>query len=263
VSGRRVGLIGYGAIATDVARGLAARGHAIVVLARTPPSDGMPLAEAIVRSTEDLVRAKPDVIVEAASQAAVRDIVPDCLAAGRSVIVSSVGALSDEQLFERLRDAAIRGGADLILPSGAIGALDYVRAARDEAATEVTYESRKPVAAWAEELAQLGIDGGSLAAPHVLYQGDARTAAARYPANLNVAATLALAGQGFERTRVRVVVDPAATGNSHTIGVEGPLGRMQISIANKAAPSNPKSSLIVSRSILAAVDQVFSPVKML
>jgi aspartate dehydrogenase len=223
----------------------------------------MPLAEAIVRSTEDLVASLPDVIVEAASQAAVREIVPDCLVAGRTVIVSSVGALSDEALFQRLRDAAIRGRADLILPSGAIGALDYARAARDEAATEVTYESRKPVAAWADELAQLGIDAGSLSAPHVLYEGDARTAAARYPANLNVAATLALAGQGFERTRVRVVVDPAATGNSHTIAVDGPLGRMQISIANKAAPSNPKSSLIVSRSILAAVDQVFSPVKML
>ncbi len=263
MSGRRVGLIGWGAIATDVARGLVARGHAVVVLARTPRSDSTPVVETVVRSTPDLIASAPDLIVEAASQAAVREIVPDCLAAGFPVIVSSVGALADEQLFGRLRAAAIGGRSELILPSGAIGALDYVRAARDEVATEVTYESRKPVAAWADELALLGIDGAALTAPHVLYEGNARTAAARYPANLNVAATLALAGQGFERTRVRVVVDPAATGNSHTIAAEGPLGRMQISIANKAAPSNPKSSLIVSRSILAAVDQVFSPIKML
>jgi aspartate dehydrogenase len=263
VSGRRVGLIGWGAIANDVARGLASRGHAVVVFARTPRSDGSSMANSVVRSTPDLIAAAPDLIVEAASQTAVREIVPDCLAAGRPVIVSSVGALADEHLFERLRAVAIGGRTELILPSGAIGALDYVRAARDEAATEVTYESRKPVAAWTDELALLGIDGGALTAPHVLYEGNARTAAARYPANLNVAATLALAGAGFERTRVRVVVDPAAQGNSHSIAVEGPLGRMQISIANKAAPSNPKSSLIVSRSILAAVDQVFSPVKML
>jgi len=96
-----------------------------------------------------------------------------------------------------------------------------------------------------------------------LFVGSAREAAAAYPQNLNVAAALALAGPGFERTQVRVVCDPEATGNIHAVSADSALGSLRVTIANRASPANPKSSRIVGRALLAAIEQYFSPVLML
>jgi len=264
MTARRIGLIGWGAIATDVADGLIAQGFPVTVLCRSGAGDRtMPAGAVQVGDLPALLASDPALIVETASQDAVRHLVPLCLDAGRAVLISSVGALTDAGLLAMLQATAEQRGTHIILPAGAIGALDYVRAARHAADASVVYESRKPVGAWREELRALGVDPDSLDAPLTLYEGDARGAASRYPANLNVAATLALAGRGFEGTQVRVVVDPAVARNTHTITVESELGTMTISLSNRPAVTNPKSSMVVSRSILAAVEQYFSRVKML
>ena len=96
-----------------------------------------------------------------------------------------------------------------------------------------------------------------------LFAGDAREAAARYPQNLNVAAALALAGQGFEATGVEVICDPAASGNTHVVMADSEFGTMRLSIVNTPSPANPKTSWIVGRSLMAAIEQYFSPVVML
>ncbi|MFZ4806543.1 MAG: aspartate dehydrogenase [Hyphomicrobiaceae bacterium] len=264
MTARRIGLIGWGAIATDVADGLVARGYAVTVLCRSGTGDrAMPAGAAQVADLPALLAATPDLVVETASQDAVRHLVPLCLDAGHAVLISSVGALTDAGLLAMLKETAERRGTHVVLPAGAIGGLDYVRAARHADDAVIVYESRKPVDAWRDELRALGVDPASLDAPLTLYEGDARGAASRYPANLNVAATLALAGRGFEGTQVRVVVDPAVDRNTHTITVESELGTMAISLANRPALTNPKSSMVVSRSILAATEQYFSSVKML
>ncbi|MET3890559.1 aspartate dehydrogenase [Bosea sp. OAE506] len=265
---RRVVLIGYGAIAADIATALRAApgpGYALAVLLRPGSSSAarVPEGVSVLEGLDAVAAFGADLVIEAAGHAAVRESVPSCLALGLPVLISSIGALHDEAIFARLVEAARGGRGRLLLASGALGGLDYVRAVRHAEQLDLRYESRKPPAAWAAELHALGHDPAELAGPVTLFSGTAREAAARYPQNLNVAAALALAGPGFEATRVDVVCDPKAGGNTHVVRASSEFGTFSLEIANRPSPSNPKSSWIVAQSILAAVDQHFSPVVML
>lgn len=265
---RRIVLIGFGAIAGDIAAallGAAAPGYAVGVLLRTgsPSRERVPATCTVLDDNTAVAEFAPDLVVEAAGHGAVRSSVPACLAQGLPVLVSSIGALHDEALFTELVEVARTGGGRLLLPSGALGALDYVRAVRHAKELTLRYESRKPPAAWSAELRGLGHDPDALSAPVTLFSGTAREAAAAYPQNLNVAAALALAGPGFEATGVDVICDPAATGNMHVVNARSEFGTMSLTIANRPSPTNPKSSWIVGQSLLAAIEQFFAPVMML
>ena len=257
----RIALIGFGTIAADVAAGLRKQSddYTMAALCRRPdaqlPADVHRLGDFL-----ELLAWRPDLVVEVAGQGAVREHAERCLKAGIPVVVSSVGALADDAQYQALHEAARAGKTRLIIPAGAIGSLDYLGAVRDIDSAQVTYESRKPAAAWEAELADLGHDAATLGEAVVLYEGDAATAAQNYPKNLNVAATLALAGIGMQATQVRVVADPAATENQHTIQVSSPLGTLTTKLINKPSPTNPKTSWIVAQSVLAAVKRQFARV---
>ncbi|PTM41136.1 aspartate dehydrogenase [Bosea sp. 124] len=268
MSARRVALIGFGAIAGDIATALlAARepGYALGALLRPGSASRarVPEAVAVLSGLDEVAAFAPDLVIEAAGHEAVRDSVPGCLGLGLPVLISSIGALHDEAFFAELVGTARKGGGRLLLASGALGGLDYVRAVRHAKQLALRYESRKPPAAWSAELARLGHDPETLAQPVTLFSGTAREAAALYPQNLNVAAALALAGPGFEATGVDVVCDPAAAGNMHIVTATSEFGTMTLEIANRPSPTNPKSSWIVAQALLAAIDQYFSPVVML
>lgn len=268
MSARRVVLIGYGAIAGDIAAALlAARepGYALGVLLRpgSPSRARLPEGVEALSGLGEVAAFAPDLVIEAAGHEAVRDSVPGCLERGLPVLISSIGALHDEAFFSRLVATARQGGGRLLLASGALGGLDYVRAVRHAKQLDLRYESRKPPAAWSDELRALGHDPASLPEPVTLFSGTAGEAAVLYPQNLNVAAALALAGPGFEATAVDVVCDPKASGNMHVVTATSELGTMSLEIANRPSPSNPKSSWIVAPALLAAVEQHFSPVVML
>ena len=259
---RRVAIVGHGAIGKELAAALLARpGYEVAAVLRPGSASASALdpRSTLVHDLAALAAFRPAIVVEAAGAEAVREWGPASLALGVPLLLSSVGALHDDGLRETLVAAAERAGTRLYLPSGALAGLDYVRAARGAGHLRVRYESRKPPAAWAEELARRGLPAKPDAAVTLL-DGNAREAAARYPANLNVAATLALAGVGFEATDVRVVVDPQAAGNTHGISVESDLGRLELSVTNRPSPDNPKTSWVVSRSLFAAIEQHFSTV---
>ncbi|SFI88811.1 aspartate dehydrogenase [Bosea sp. OK403] len=265
---RRLVLIGFGAIASDLAAALLDApqpGYALGVLLKPGSASRQRLPRSCTPLSDlaELAAFAPDLVVEAAGHEAVRGSVPGCLALGLPVLISSIGALHDEALLASLVATAREHGGRLLLPSGALGALDYVRAVRHAGELTLRYESRKPPAAWSAELKALGHDPDRLDAPVTLFSGNAREAAAAYPQNLNVAAALALAGPGFEATGVDVVCDPAATGNTHVVTARSEFGTMHLAIANRPSPSNPKSSWIVGRSLLAAIEQFFAPVMML
>lgn len=267
VSSPSLALIGYGAIARDVANLLLSQAvtDELHVLRRgdLATHEDLPAPLKAVADPAALLALRPALVIEAAGHEAVRQVVPLCLAQGLPVLISSVGALHDQALFDRLIDLARSHDTKLILPSGAIGALDYVRAARLAGQVVITYESRKSPSAWTEELQARGLTPDSLKEPLILFEGPARDAAKRYPANLNVAATLAIAGCGFDETRVRVITDPALKGNTHTITVSSDHGRMDICLGNAPSPANPKSSWIVGKSVVAAVQNYLSPCMML
>lgn len=266
MSSPRIVVIGAGAIGGAVLAGLRESGRfrlATMLRPGSPRLAALPEGVAALDSAAQMRSFAPALVVEAAGHGAVREHGPAALAAGAALLISSVGALHDAALLAALTEEARRAGARIILPSGAVAGLDHLRAVRDRPEARVRYVSRKPPSAWADELARRGVDGAAMTSPLVLHGGDARGAAARFPANLNVAATLALAGIGMDRTEVQVVVDPEARGNTHEIAVDSPFGELRLTALNRPSPDNPKTSAIVAASILAAVDQHFATVQFL
>jgi aspartate dehydrogenase len=259
----RVATIGFGAIGATLVDNLsqdAAYTLAVLLRPGSPSAASVPEGIETLPNLASLLAWRPDLVVEAAGQGALRDYAAPCLAAGIPVVACSVGALADAALFEELSQAAARGKARLVLPSGAVASLDYVAAVAALQDATIVYESRKPPAAWQDVLSARGLDSASLAEPLILFAGPAREAARLFPQNLNVAATLALAGIGMERTQVRVVVDPAARGNTHVVTVSSAAGDLRTELVNRPSPANPKTSYVTGLSAVAAVRRFFASV---
>lgn len=211
---------------------------------------GMPR---LTGDVDGFIEARPQVAVEVASQEAVRQLGERLLDAGIDLVVASVGALMDAALLERLREKAVRSGARIWIPSGAIGGLDAIWAAASGGALdEVSLVTRKP---------PQGLGMGDAGVPQVLFEGDAAEGVRRFPRNVNVAAALSLAGLGPQRTRVRVVADPQAPGNEHRIVARGPFGEVEMTFRNVPFTSNPRTSYLAALSILGLLRRMASPVQ--
>lgn len=210
-----------------------------------------------------LLAARPDAVLEAASQDAVREQLEPLLGAGISVVVMSAGALVEDALRTAAERAAARSGALLYVPSGGIGALDALKAACVAGVDEVSIQVAKPPAAWERipYVEALGVDLARLETAHVLFDGAAREGVPHFPQNVNIAAVLALAGIGFERTRLRVVADPLLAHNTHTIRVSGRTGRFSVVLENVPSPENPKTAWLACYSALAALRQLGARVR--
>lgn len=258
---RRIGLIGYGAAGRACAALLLADPRdRLTVLTRSPLEEPLPEGLSTVTSLEALIAAGPQIIVEAASAAAFATMVPDCLRAGIDVVAASVGALQSPETWDAVVEACRAGHSHLVLPSGAVGGLDYLAAAALSGDIAVTYTSRKPPAAWTAELAAAGLAETARSQPVTLFEGGAPEAARLYPRNLNAGLTVALAA-GIDRTRVRVVADPSVTTNTHEIDVTGAAGEAFLRFANKPSPDNPKTSMITALSLASSVQRRFDPMQ--
>lgn len=267
----RVALLGAGTIAGLVLRqvsGGALAGIEICGVLGRPGSDrpgqlASRYSLSAFASLEQLLAARPQAVLEAASHEAVRQHLVSLLEAGIGTVVLSAGALVDDALRGRAEAAALRSGAQLYVPSGGIGGLDALKAACEAGVTSVEIQVAKPPAAWKEidYVQGLGVDLDRLTGPEVLFQGAARDGVPHFPQNVNIAAVLSMAGIGFDRTRLRVVADPALTRNTHTIQVAGASGRFSVVLENVPDPENPKTALLACYSALAALRQIASPVR--
>ena len=267
----RVGMLGGGTIARlfleQVRAGAIADARVVAVAGRGERSRGRTLAAEFdvpyVVGTEALVAARPDVVVEAASHQAVRDHGEKLLAHRIALIVLSGGVLVDDALRQRLEQAAAAHGALLYVPSGGIGGLDALKAACAAGATEVSIAVTKPPAAWKDIafVERLGIDLDNLRGPVTLFEGTAREGVPHFPANVNIAAVLSLAGLGFDRTRLKVVADPALRFNTHYIRIHGPTGTVDLRFESVPSPDNPKTAMLACYSALAAYRQFASAVR--
>jgi len=254
----KLGLIGYGAVALQALDALTAAVvrplDALVVLARPGRSSsaqealrrlqgGLAHDVIVVETIERLIAYGPRVVAEAAGQEAVRASGPALLAAGVDFLVVSAGALADPSVRDALDNASAAGGGRWECCAGAVGGLDILAAARLAGLEEVIYTSCKPPQAWTGTPAEHIVDLASMSEATCFFEGDAASASRAYPQNANVAATIALAGAGFERTRVRLVADPASTRNVHVIRIRSACVDVTIDIAGHPAPGNPKTSL--------------------
>jgi aspartate dehydrogenase len=263
----RVALLGGGTIARLV---LKHRGPGVEIVAlagRGPNSRGAALAREFsvpyVVGRDALLAARPAVVLEAASHEAVREHLVPLLQAGASVVVLSAGALADDALRVAAERAATESGALFYVPSGGIGGLDALKTACLAGVEAVSIRVAKPPAAWKgiPYVEKLGVDLDALRAAKTLFEGPARQGVPHFPQNVNIAAVLALAGLGMDRTRLEVVADPALLLNTHTIRVSGAAGRMTVVLENVPAPENPKTSWLACYSALAAVEALRSRVR--
>ncbi len=252
-----IGLIGFGAIGGALADLLRAEAPSPlrVVLTRqaTIPETRkrLPASVRIVADLDAFLGAQPDLIVECAGQDAVRAHAPALLSAGRRLMVVSTGALAGPGFLESLMNSAAPG-AQLIVPAGAIAGLDGLGALKLAGLTGVTYTSTKPPLAWCGTPAESLLDLKALDGPVAFFDGSAREAALSYPKNANLAATVALAGLGFDRTRVQLVADPRVDGNVGQIDAESEIGSLRVTMSGRAS-ANPKTSASVAYSLLHAI----------
>jgi len=240
----KIGLIGFGSIGSFLAKNL---GKEIVwVVDSDPAAAGKMKAAGLKCRYYASVPKKcggAGLVVEAASQQAVPillECLPHC-----DVVAMSVGAFADERLLGRMRRSAEKYGRKIYLPSGAIGGTDAISAVGSSAGS-VLLETIKPPAS-------LGRKDRERV---VIFEGSAREACRLYPKNVNVSAALSLAGIGFERTRVRIVSDPAAAKNTHRITVESDAGRMVLEFENVPSVGNPKTSALAALSALRRIKKI-------
>jgi aspartate dehydrogenase len=192
-----------------------------------------------------------DVVVECAPAEVFLQVAEPALRAGKTLVVISVGALLAHPGME---DLARASGARIVVPTGALLGLDAVQAAAEGQIQSVTLSTRKPPAGLegAPHLVKNNISVRGLTAPLKVFEGSAREAVKGFPANVNVAAALSLAGIGPDRTMIEVWADPAVTRNLHSIRVVADSAEFSMQIAN--VPSeNPKTGRITALSVIAAL----------
>jgi aspartate dehydrogenase len=257
----RIGVIGYGGIAGDLLAALRqpmASGQVELAGVLARPERVAQARERlgavpVLGSLAALLEKRPNVVIEAAGHQAVADHGETVLTSGTDFLVISTGALARPALLDRLTAVASRHASRLLLPSGAIGGIDAIAAMRLAGLSAVSYRAVKPPEAWRGTPAERITDLGRLVARTVLYHGNAREAALRFPQNANVVATVALTGLGFEATRVELVADPDVSDNRHEIEAEGATGRIAIALQGKPSAANPKTSALTAYSIARAV----------
>ena len=201
-----------------------------------------------------------DVVVECAPAAHFDEVAEPAVEAGRILVPASVGALlARPDLIEK---AGVTG-ARILVPTGALLGLDAVRAAAEGVIHSVTMETRKPPGglAGAPYLAEHGISLDGLTEPVRVFAGSARDGARGFPANVNVAAALSLAGIGAERTRLEIWADPGVTRNTHLIRVDADSARFEMKIENVPTEENPRTGRITAPSIFAVLRGLVAPLR--
>lgn len=234
---RKVGIIGCGAIGTLIAEAVERRlvtcDELILYDQYEKKAEKLKsflrFPVIVVASLDEMLRLKPKVIVEAASQQAAQEYVGRIVAEGIDLIVMSSGAL----LGLNVQNSKVH------VPSGAIGGLDALSSAALAGIDEVVLTSRKNPRA-------LELNNKE---PKVVYEGSAEEAARLYPREMNVAATLALTVKPA-KVRVQVVSDPAVQRNTHEFRVKWQFGEMFLRFANDPHPENPRTSALAAWSAI-------------
>lgn len=216
---------------------------------------GGPLADLQVTTDLDSFLATGcDLIIEAAGQGAIRDYGPRILAAGRDLMVISTGIFADAALRETLSASAAAAGARIIIPNGALAGFDGLASLARAGLRRVVYRSSKPPAAWRGTPAETQLNLDEVSEPICFFKGSAAEAATSFPKNANLAATVAMAGLGFDATEVELIADPTLAGNVGQMQAWSAAADLDLTMSGASMQDNPKSSYITAMSILAALD---------
>ncbi len=261
-----VGIGGLGAIGINVARALDAGIPGLTLAAVSANNreaaagrmDGFRTKVPVV-GLGDLAE-QADIVVECAPAAVFREVAVPAVEAGRIFMPLSCGQMLDNMdLVERAGET----GGRIVIPTGALLGLDSVRAAGEGTIESVTMVTRKPPSglAGAPHLVENDIDVVDLSAPLKVFDGTARDAIKAFPANVNVAVALSLAGIGPDRTTIEVWADPGVTMNTHTIKVVADSVSFEMKIENVPSKENPATGRLTPLSTVAALRGLVSSLK--
>lgn len=258
---RRIGLIGLGAIGTTIvetwARMLSERERLAAILVRPSQLDGatqrIDSKTLVTADLNTFLDSDLDIVIEAAGHGAIHDYAEKILAENCELHVLSTGALADRTLRQRLQVAAAHGRGRIVIPTGALAGFDGLLSMRAAGLLSVKYTSAKPARAWRNTPAERACRLDELTGPHVIFAGTAEEAARDFPRNANLAAAVALAGIGFEKTQVELVADPTMTDNLARIEAVSVVGKLDLTLRSIAFSENPKTSQITAMSAIAAL----------
>jgi aspartate dehydrogenase len=259
----KIGIVGLGAIGAAVATRIAAPLQLVAVAGRESLNTAAKAAALGLNvpslALGELVAAS-DVVADCATAQSFRHVGEMTLAAGRTLVTVNAAALLDH--LDLVEIAAANGGR-IVVATGALLALDAVAAAALGKIERVTMRNRKPPAglAGAPYIVANKIDLAHLKEPLCVFRGTAREAAKGFPANVNVAAALSLAGAGPDLTMVEIWADPALTRNVHEFEVVSDSVTFSARTEGLPSPDNPKTSAIVPLSVLATLQRLASPLR--
>lgn len=257
---KRIGLLGCGAIGTQIALAIdSGKIPATLTYVYDGSKDAsLTLVEKLQNKPEivensHLLSSNPiDIVVEAASQDAVKDMALSVLQNKKDLMIMSVGALLDESIYEILSDACKDFKKTIYLPSGAIAGLDGIKSVKDELESLSITTTKHPRSLRGAKFFETSdIDLDAINSPTVVFEGTAKEAVTLFPTNINVAALLSLVGIGSEKTNVKIKADPNTDKNTHHIEAVGKFGKMTFTIENFPDPNNPKTSRLA---ILSAIE---------
>ena len=177
----------------------------------------------IVENSHLLSTGPVDLVVETASQQAVKDVALSVLQNKKDLMIMSVGALLDESIFDVLTDACKEFNKQIILPSGAIAGLDAIKSVKDELDSVTLTTTKNPNSlkgAKFFETSDINLD--KIDKSTIIFEGTANDAVKLFPANINVAALLSLVGLGKEKTKVKIIADPTTNKNKTSPMVSQP-----------------------------------------
>ena len=260
----KIGLLGLGAIGSDVIEmaknEFADRIEIPAVLVRHPRDPATINGTVITNDFDTFFSKETDLILEVAGHSTVQNYGEHILKAGRDFMVTSVGAFTDDTLYQKCIKAAQASGARLIIPSAGIGSLDTLSAAAVGGLTSVHMIVRKDPSAWHGTHAETLFDLNSLKEPTVIFEGTPREGAALYPQNVNISAAVSLAGLGLDKTRLTIIADTEIDTHVCEIHAEGNFGSYSFSENLAVAETNRKTGKIVAMAVMKTVRQMVSPV---
>lgn len=250
---KKVGIAGMGAIGSAVARALVSgiNGYVLHAASDISPSDEFPIPYMDFNQLSE----ESDIIIEALPPKVVPELTKAVFTYNKPLILVSGCALL---LFPEIKEQDGFNLNRIIVPSGALSGLDGVASlAQMGIQSAEIATTKKPMGyAGAPYIIDNNIDLSAITEKQRLFSGNAREAAKAFPANINVAATLSLAGIGPEKTRVDIWADPNVPGNTHEIRVVGEFSTITGKVENTPDPANPKSSMLAAASVISVLKKL-------
>ena len=265
-----IGIVGCGAIGSSLAKAIVKDFKHIARVSALFDKDAKkswqlsgtisPKKNLSVRGLKQLI-SKSELVIEAACAKSSWDIARNVLFKGKDIMIMSVGGIVSR--YKALSSLAKIKKARVYIPSGAIAGMDALKAAKFGRINRVTLTTRKNPGSFmgVEYVKRRGIRLDRIKKDTVLFAGSAKDAVKFFPQNINVAATLSIAGRGAHLTQVKIVASPGTKNNIHEIQVDSAAAKISARTENVLHPENPKTSYLAVLSAVATLKGILEPVK--